>query len=149
MLGDLKRKATYAWCDRMKLKKSEKAKLVEMILETPKVLRKIEETARMKNSEIYNLLHPLTAESLIFMYAMSSNLRAQKRIHVYLSSLRGVKLSVDGRTLRKMGFPPSPVYNTVLKDLLAAKLDGKVGTTEAEVQFVVKRFAHYGEERKK
>lgn len=149
MLGDLKRKATYAWCDRMKLKKSEKAKLVEMILETPEVLRKIEETARMKNSEIYNLLHPLTAESLIFMYAMSSNLRAQKRIHVYLSSLRGVKLSVDGRTLRKMGFPPSPVYNTVLKDLLAAKLDGKVGTPEAEVQFVVKRFAHYGEERKK
>ncbi len=149
MLGNLKRKATHAWCDRMGLKKSDKTKLVEMILGTPEVLRKLEEAARMKNSEIYNLLHPFTAESLIFMYAAASKLRTKKRIHAYLSGLRGVKLSVNGVTLRKMGFPPSPMYNMVLKDLLAARLDGRVETPEDEAQFVIKRFANYSEERKK
>jgi tRNA nucleotidyltransferase (CCA-adding enzyme) len=110
-----------------------------MVVEVPDVVGALENAVRVKHSEIYNLLHPLSPEALAFAYALAPKASVKKRIQYYLSSLRGVKLSVGGQVLRKMGIPPSPVYNIVLKELLAAKLDGKVETPEQEMQFVAER----------
>lgn len=133
----------------MKLKKADRARLSEMVTEVPHVLAWLGQEKRLQNSEIYWLLNPLSPEAVIFAHAMAPNLKAQKEIDLYLGRMKGVKPSVDGRTLRKMGFLPSPVYNTVLKDLLTAKLDGKVGTPEDEEQFVIERFSIYDKESKK
>ncbi len=126
----------------MKLRKADYARLTEMVLEVPPAVKQLEDEPKMKNSALYRMLHPLSPEALVFASALTPKQKAKKRIHYYLTSLRGVRLSVDGRTLRKMGFPPSPVYNIVLRDLLAAKLDGKVETPEEELKFVTERFGH-------
>ncbi|NCO65475.1 MAG: hypothetical protein AUK32_01575 [Candidatus Aquicultor secundus] len=131
-----------AWCERMKLRKADRARLTEMVLEVPQAVKELEAELRMKNSAIYKILHPLSPEALVFAYALALKQKAQKLIHYYLTSLKGVRLSVDGRTLRKMGFPPSPMYNIVLRELLAAKLDGKAETPEEELKFVAERFGH-------
>lgn len=148
LLRGLSREGLDAWCERMKIRKSDKARITEMVLEVPPIVKELEDEARIKNSAVYRILHPLSPEALVFAYALTSKQKVQKRIHYYLTNLRGVRLSVDGRTLRKMGFTPSPVYNIVLRDLLAAKLDGKVETPEDELKFVTDRFGHLAGELK-
>jgi len=147
LLSNLDKRELDSWCERMKLKKVDKMRLIEMVVDVPLVVEELENVTRMKNSKLYELLRPLSAEALIFAYALSQKKQVEKKIHFYLSSLRSEKLSVDGRTLRKMGFPPSQVYNRILKVLLAAKLDGKVKTPEDEIKFVLDYFGKHGEER--
>ena len=146
LLRHLNKKELEAWLNRMKIKKADKVRLQELILEVPKVLKGLEGSERPKNSDIYKMLNPLSPEALVFAHALTKSLAARRRIHYYLSSLRGVKVSVDGRTLRKMGFPPSPVYNIVLRELLAAKLDGKINTPEEELEYVAGRLDRLNKE---
>jgi hypothetical protein len=73
--------------------------------------------------------------------AAEESRRARKRIMFYLTNLRGIKLSINGRDLREMGYPPSPMYNVVLKELLTAKLNGRVKTPEDEINFVIERLS--------
>lgn len=149
LLRNLGARELEAWADRMKLRKSDKVRLSELVTIVPKVVIELEDAVKMRNSDLYKLLNPLSPEALVFTYAITVKQKARKRIEYYLSSLRGVKLSVDGRILRKMGFPPSHVYNVVLRELLFAKLDGKVATPEEELEFVRGRFGYHSEERNK
>lgn len=148
MLRGYKKKKLHSWCERMKLKKSDRALLDEMVIEVPRTMAALGQTSTVKNSQIYWLLHPLSPEALIFAYATHHSGKVHNRIHFYLASLRGVKVAVDGRTLRKMGFPPSPMYNIVLKELLTAKLDGKIITPEDQERFVAERAAQLVKEMK-
>lgn len=149
LLRNLNGRDLEQWCARMKIRRADTNRLVEMVIDVPETVKKFEDMDRVKNSLLYRLLHPLSPEALVFAHALTTKLKLRKMIHYYLSSLRGVKLSVDGRTLRKMGFPPSQVYNVVLRELLAVKLDGKVETPEDEIEFVHDRFGfHHGEEGK-
>ncbi|MDI6716449.1 MAG: CBS domain-containing protein [Actinomycetota bacterium] len=143
ILKDMKKKAIVSWCERMKLRKTETARLLEMACEVPKVIDEFNKAARLKNSRIYELLQPMSPEALVFAHAVSANLKVQKIIHLYLSRLRGTKVSVNGRNLQRMGFPPSPIYNIILRGLLIAKLDGKVGTLEDEERFVIEHFGQF------
>jgi tRNA nucleotidyltransferase (CCA-adding enzyme) len=146
LLRNLDDRQLNAWSERMKFKKLDKTRLVELALDVPNAVRTLEQRASIKNSELYRLLHPLSADALAYTYALTADKRIKRRIRYYLSSLRGVKLSIDGRVLREMGFAPSPMYNIVLKDLLAAKLDGKVETPEEEKKFVVNRINQLSKE---
>lgn len=146
LLRNTKKNALESWYERMKLRHIDRIRLKEMVLDVPKVVEEIETATRMRHSQLYGLLHALSPESLIFAHAVTFKLKAQKRIHFYLSGLKGVKIAVNGRSLRKMGFPPSPLYNIVLKELLAAKLDGKVETPEDEMKFVIDRLGYFNKE---
>jgi tRNA nucleotidyltransferase (CCA-adding enzyme) len=132
----------------MKLKKADKSRLIEMIIEVPKTMASLAQAGSIKNSQLYWMLHPFSPEALIYAYAIYHSGRVHNRIHFYLASLRGVKVAVDGRALRKMGFPPSPMYNIVLRELLKAKLDGKVRTPEDQERFVAERAAQLAKEMK-
>jgi tRNA nucleotidyltransferase (CCA-adding enzyme) len=164
LLRKMKRPKLAAWCERMKLKKTDTVRLIELVTEVPKVVAELKSEKRIKNSRIYELLNALSPEAIVYAYALAGvtdlpahceeniaskiaeeekvreeSQRACKRIMFYLTNLRGIKLSVNGRDLRDMGYPPSPMYNIVLKELLTAKLNGRVKTPEDEVNFVVER----------
>lgn len=139
ILRNFDKKRLEMWSERMRLKKSDRTILSELVIDVPGVVEKISETARMKNSELYEYLHILSPEALIFAHAIASKDKVRKKVHLYLSNLSGTKPSLSGKNLRKMGIPPSRLYNVVLKELLKAKLDGKVDTPEEEIEFVLKK----------
>jgi tRNA nucleotidyltransferase (CCA-adding enzyme) len=90
-------------------------------------------------SEVYRLLQPLNSASLEAVARInpaSHNSVEWDRLHLYLTTLRYVKLTTTGDHLRKMGIEAGPIYREVLDALLDARLDGKVATTADEERFV-------------
>ena len=63
-------------------------------------------------------------------------------ISLFLTSLKRVHISISGDDLKRMGFVPSPIFNQILKEVLAARLDGKVSNTNEELTFVKREFGH-------
>jgi tRNA nucleotidyltransferase (CCA-adding enzyme) len=176
LLRKMKRPRLTAWCERMKLKKTDTVRLIELVTEVPKVVAELKSAKRIKNSRIYELLNALSPEAIVYAYALAGvvdllgrsdlsagentvdysinsdlgvgkdetesgeeSRRARKRIMFYLTNLKGIKLSINGKDLREMGYQPSPMYNVVLKELLTAKLNGRVKTPEDEINFVIER----------
>jgi len=84
-----------------------------------------------KPSHIYFMLQGFEIESLLYLLGATQ----LRRIGDYLDKYRFVKLTIDGYTLQKMGVKPSPLLGTILRRVLAAKLDGKLHTKQDELQF--------------
>jgi tRNA nucleotidyltransferase (CCA-adding enzyme) len=104
------------------------------------VLFELARGSRVAASRVYSLLHPLDIEQLLLMMAKARTEPAKRAISHYLTHLRGVRVSVTGNDLKKLGIPPGPRYKKILAGLLDAKLDGKVETAGDEMEFV-KRLA--------
>jgi tRNA nucleotidyltransferase (CCA-adding enzyme) len=64
---------------------------------------------------------------------------AKKYISLYLTHLRNVKVVLTGDDLKALGIPPGPRYKEILAELLDAKLDGRVGNREEELEFARKK----------
>ncbi|MBA7559067.1 hypothetical protein ES695_20100 [Candidatus Atribacteria bacterium 1244-E10-H5-B2] len=56
-----------------------------------------------------------------------------KNIKKYLAELSGLRLEVNGETLKDMGYRPSEKFRDVLGKLFEMKLDGKISSREDEI----------------
>lgn len=83
----------------------------------------------VKPSEVYQLLKPYPVEALVLGY-VDAALPEWKRekIRDYLLNLRKVQPFITGDDLIAFGEKPGKVFETVLWDLFAAQLDGKIAT---------------------
>ena len=54
---------------------------------------------------------------------------------------RPAPAAVDGHVLRARSLPPGPIYRQILRDLRDARLDGKIGTDEEEME-ILGRWLH-------
>jgi tRNA nucleotidyltransferase/poly(A) polymerase len=54
----------------------------------------------------------------------------------YLDTYQRVKAHTTGEDLKARGLTPSPRYDTILKELKAAWLDGKINTYEEEISLL-------------
>jgi tRNA nucleotidyltransferase (CCA-adding enzyme) len=61
---------------------------------------------------------------------------AKRAISVYFTELKRLRTSLSGKDLKKMGFPPGPLYHEILQALLRERLDGRIQSAEAERAFV-------------
>lgn len=91
-------------------------------------------------STIYFLLQSFPLEVLFYLAAQTTNFFLRQNILKFLTRLRKVKTQISGRDLQTLNYPPGTHYRQLLKELLAARLDGKVKTKEDERQFLIKNF---------
>ncbi|MCX5777363.1 MAG: CBS domain-containing protein [Candidatus Firestonebacteria bacterium] len=122
-------------CEKFKLSTKVITQMVQIKKEEKEILRLLEKV-KMKNSEVYDLLAPLSCEGLLFYMSKSKSLRARQRIHLFLSSLYKVKLDVTGEDLKAYGIKPGPVFKKILKELLALKLDSSIKTRAEELELL-------------
>ena len=90
--------------------------------------------------ELYNLLARYDTETLLFMMAKANSRTLKRQISTYFTRLRGVRISLTGRDLKRMGFQPGPLYRHILDALLEAKLNNQVNTKEDELLFVKEKY---------
>lgn len=102
----------------------------------PQVLYAFYKESEMPHSRIYDLLHPLETETILFMMAKATKEQARKDISLFLTHLREIKIELTGNDLKKMGLSPGPAYKRILSELLDKKLDGTIATREEELKFV-------------
>ncbi len=79
---------------------------------------------------------PLRAVQAVFLALTSGP--AWQALHDYLETWRHVKPKTTGHTLLKRGLPPGPAYQSILRRLREARLDGEVKTDVEELDLLEK-----------
>jgi tRNA nucleotidyltransferase (CCA-adding enzyme) len=82
------------------------------------------------------LLQEYSPTSVMACAIASDSALVQERLHLYLDRWRHVRTSLDGNALQKLGVPSGPRLGEILKALHEAKLDGKIGSKEDEIELV-------------
>ncbi len=89
--------------------------------------------AGLKPSEIYFLLSPYSLTAVRANMLLAAPV-AGKNLGLYLDKLRLVRASLNGKDLEAMGIPPGRRMGSLLRSLLAARLDGKVRSRRDEIR---------------
>jgi tRNA nucleotidyltransferase (CCA-adding enzyme) len=93
-----------------------------------------------KRSEIYAVLNPLSTETKLFMMAKTTQKATRRYISLYFTQLKNAKPLLKGSDLIRMGIKPGPSIKKTLIDLLKARLDEKVVTSQDEMEYVSKEY---------
>jgi tRNA nucleotidyltransferase (CCA-adding enzyme) len=86
-------------------------------------------------STIYRLLTRYHDRVLRMALTLIDDDRARHNIEHYLAELSQVRPELNGTQLQALGLPPGPALGRLLRDLTAARLDGKVTTRQAEEDY--------------
>ncbi len=100
--------------------------------EGPKALIRIAERTDMRNSEINEILRPVSLEVLLYLMAKTGKEKTRKTISYFITNLNGIKTILNGRDLIKLGVPESPLCGRILDILLKKRLDGEIKTRDEE-----------------
>lgn len=90
----------------------------------------------IKPDEIFNLLEPLSYETILFIRAKAQNRRVQLYVDNFFEIYHGMRLCVSGDDLHKLGLMPGPYYAKIFAKVLKAKLNCQVQSREEELAFI-------------
>ncbi len=112
--------------------------LRELLLAASTLFTDIKSLAGKKPSQCVAVLDeiPLKAVQAVFL-ALSAG-AARQRLHDYLETWQHVKPKTTGHTLLKRGIPPGPAYQSILRRLRDARLDGELKTEAEEMDLLEK-----------
>jgi len=105
--------------------------------------RSIRHGEAIRPSYLYQLLHGLALESLLYLAASAREDMVRKIVSNYLTQLRQVHPLVNGEELKGLGLHPGPAYRKILRELLAARLDGEISDKQQELQLAGELVARY------
>ena len=97
----------------------------------PDFLRRLS-SADTRPSRIYRMLEPLSYEAIIMLRAKYPKRGLLKHIDDFFAVYNGMRISVSGHDLRKLGVAPGPRYQKIFRRILDARLNGTVRTKEEE-----------------
>jgi len=87
-------------------------------------------------SDIFHTLEDLSYEVILLLKACARDKLAQERIEEFFRKYNGTNLLVGGHHLKELGFVPGPHYQKIFKELLNAKLNGRLKDREDELEFL-------------
>ncbi len=83
-------------------------------------------------SAAYHLLQPYPSRVLAAAWIAVERRRLRSRLLQYQTEWRRVETALTGEDLKARGLKPGPIFGRLLRDLLDARLDGRVSTREEE-----------------
>jgi tRNA nucleotidyltransferase (CCA-adding enzyme) len=86
------------------------------------------------NSGLYQRLAGFKTELILFMMAATDQEQVKKAISLFFTKLRRTAIALKGEDLKALGLEPGPVYRQIFQAVFAAKLNGRVGTHEEEIE---------------
>ena len=89
----------------------------------------------------HQLLRPLRPAYQLYIMAKAKREWVKRAVSLYMGDLARVRTALTGEDLRAMGFKPGPLYGRILERILAARLDGEVGSLDQERALVLAEFA--------
>lgn len=89
---------------------------------------------RIKSSEVFARLKPLSYETILFLKANARDRAMIKQIEDFLLKHDSIKLNINGRDLNRLGIPPGKQMGIILNNILCAKVDGELKTKEEELR---------------
>ncbi len=118
-----------------------------------RVLNVIQQGLKMDDfrpGTVEKLLRGFTATQLLLLQAHQATPAALKvQIPTYFNTWRLIKTTADGNTLRQIGVRPGPIYQKILDQLLADKLNGEFESDAAESERLTQLIDQLGPQNKK
>lgn len=118
--------------ERLNLNNTEKR-----ILNETKQLLKSAITLKNTKKEIYDTFIKCNDLSIACFYTFTNDTSA---VDLFLKELKDIKIQITGSDLINLGLKPSPMFNKIFNEILQEKLNGKIKTKEAELNYA-KSFA--------
>ncbi|MDA8159762.1 MAG: hypothetical protein M0T76_03450, partial [Desulfobacteraceae bacterium] len=78
----------------------------------------------------------LSTEGLLHLMGLLVRKSGKRAVSLYVTELSRQATHIQGAELKQMGYPPGPLYATILNHLLEARLDGLVQNAEDEAAFL-------------
>ncbi|MCP4020316.1 MAG: CBS domain-containing protein [Desulfobacteraceae bacterium] len=129
----------YAVCDKicstLKIPLKERKTVLEKRYKAENRLELINNTMPLTKVELYWGLIDFKTELILYMMALTDNENVRKAISYFYTHHKSINPVIQGRDLIKIGIPPGPVFTQILKEVLNAKLNGKVKTKKQELAF--------------
>ena len=104
------------------------------------ILDQISREAKVPASLMYDYFIAAPVEVLLYQMVKTRSRLFKKRTADFLNKLSRIKLAINGDDLRALGYTPGPLFREILRDLLKARLDGRLKTRAEEIQFVVDKY---------
>jgi len=104
------------------------------------IIQRLTYSPSLARSELYFLLHPLPTDFLLYGMGRTESGDVKKAISLYFTEMKRLRTFLGGKDLKKMGFPPGPLYHEILQALLRERLDGRIHTAAAEAAFVQENY---------
>ncbi|MEB3284243.1 MAG: CBS domain-containing protein [Candidatus Sericytochromatia bacterium] len=76
------------------------------------------------------LLRPLSIPMLAALYACTTERAVRRAVLTFFFRWRHISLRVSGRDLQHLGVPAGPEYSRIFNQLLALRLDGRIGADD-------------------
>ncbi len=92
-------------------------------------------------SGLFAILSRMPVEGVLLLMALYHEDAITKHLSHFLTRLYLEKPDITGEDLKDLGVPPGPLYTTILEQVLAAKLDGKVVSREEQLKLAGAVFA--------
>ncbi len=93
-------------------------------------------TPGLSSSGIYSLLEAYSPPAMVANSLATESPAASQNIHLYLTRLKYMEISLTGKDLVQMGVAPGPHIREILDLLHQARLDGKITGKQDEVDLV-------------
>jgi tRNA nucleotidyltransferase (CCA-adding enzyme) len=125
-----------AFCERFDVPHRYRDLLVRQKIAADRIALDMLGRPELKPSEISRLLGELSNEGLLYLMAIARKRHINKAVSVYVTALREVRPLVNGNHLCAAGYRPGPLFATLLKESVAAQLDGLVRTRDEALAFL-------------
>ncbi len=126
-------------CSHFIFKKAYILKIITLKEKGSHIMKGLSDRKRMSPHRVYELLSPLSDEVIFLILAKTKEARARNRIIRFLKRYRLVEISCSGEDLKGIGLRPGPLFRKILKEVLYARIDGKVKSKREELIFVRRR----------
>lgn len=137
LIDSLSLKDTERVCDRFVFRRGEAKRILSAKQAGFDVVSELSREGILP-SRIFHLLEPLSYEVIILMKAKYSNRTMRKNIEDFFDIYNGIRISVSGEDLHKLGVSPGPYYQQIFSQVLKAKLEGLVRSKQEELALIRK-----------
>lgn len=94
-------------------------------------------TETLSKSDLFHLLKSFPLELIIYMMIKTGHELSEKLISNFVTKLRGYKIDLTGKALKKMGVPEGPMCGEILRNLLNKKINGELKDIDQETNYVL------------
>ena len=125
---------------RLELPRWMRTQLLDSYLTARKILIQSTHLQRIRDEDIYIVLHGLDVDVILFAMARSGREDVKRKLAYYLTHLRHVQPEITGHDLIGMGYEPGPLFGEIKTELLKARLAGRVNSRQEELALIREKF---------
>ena len=118
----------YSWLERLKVRRRDAERIAHAVTVAPLIVERLR-AEQLAPAEVVRLVDPYAPDAPLLALALAD----LEPLRAYFTSLRGVRLEVNGADLARMGLAESPRVGEILDELRRRKLNGELDGRDSEL----------------